>query len=774
MNSASVEAHTEHTPSLSEEANEKLRENISLVLIRALPHFFCGFVLSTPLFSASFSPLCIAFISASDYKNSVGIFLGGCIGFFLYHPIDEAIRYVSCAALVLIIKMLFHKKGKDKPSLFSRCIISFGCSFLCGALSCLIKSSPLFAWLSIFGEGLFSGIFTYFYSSALDFPTVKRGFQSMNARDTVCFCLSICSFIISSAYITVEGISPARIFFCLVLMFTSLYKGSSLSSVIGIITGVCLSLFSSENNLFPAFSLGALISGLLSSRGQITVGLTFTLPYLLCLLFGADTGEMWPLYIEPCISLIIFIVIPGEKISQLQERADTFIFFKESHVSHSVAQRLDSACKKMDEAAEIINTVSEKLDNIINPEVNRLFSALQQNICDKCDRKQDCWKNSFASTAGDILHITGIERKNNDTVLLSARCRHFNELTEAAHELYPTYTKALAAKNKNSSLRRILSDELTVLGNYISDLSQELARDRYKDKAKSAYLKTALKDAGIHTDALCCFACKDRLRIEIYFYEMPAESVFKKIRPVIEFVTGRRFEEGKSVRQELRFLITFDEKPIFNVSSGFSRHSVKPGFLCGDSVSIFSGENKCVTAVISDGMGTGTTAAVNSNLTVSLTEKLLSCGFSMESTVKTVNSALIIKSTDETLSTLDIVTIDMFSARATFYKAGAAISFIRHKDEITVIEKESLPLGILREVCAAVEEKQLTKGDIILLVSDGVTSGDCGWINDELLAWSTSNMNDLAGHIASLARLRNQDGIRDDITVAAMKIGVNK
>ena len=67
----------------------------------------------------------------------------------------------------------------------------------------------------------------------------------------------------------------------------------------------------------------------------------------------------------------------------------------------------------------------------------------------------------------------------------------------------------------------------------------------------------------------------------------------------------------------------------------------------------------------------------------------------------------------------------------------------------------------------ACEERELKKGDIILLLSDGVTNSDCGWINDELLAWSKSDMQSLASHIASLAALRSESSTRDDITVIA-------
>ena len=70
-------------------------------------------------------------------------------------------------------------------------------------------------------------------------------------------------------------------------------------------------------------------------------------------------------------------------------------------------------------------------------------------------------------------------------------------------------------------------------------------------------------------------------------------------------------------------------------------------------------------------------------------------------------------------------------------------------------------------------EKELSVGDIVLMLSDGAVGDDCGWIHDELLSWNTADMNDLAGHIVRLAHLRSDEKTRDDITAVAVKINRN-
>ena len=177
---------------------------------------------------------------------------------------------------------------------------------------------------------------------------------------------------------------------------------------------------------------------------------------------------------------------------------------------------------------------------------------------------------------------------------------------------------------------------------------------------------------------------------------------------------------------------------------------------------------------MSDGMGTGARAAVDSVLTSTLLEKLLESGFTFPGALRLVNCALLVKSSDESIATVDGLSVNVYTGQATFYKAGAAVSFLRRNNQVQVIELPSLPIGILRTVGVARHEETLQPGDIVLLVSDGVTAQDCGWLNDELLAWSTNNMDDLAAHIASLAKLRADDETRDDMTVVAVKILENR
>ena len=329
----------------------------------------------------------------------------------------------------------------------------------------------------------------------------------------------------------------------------------------------------------------------------------------------------------------------------------------------------------------------------------------------------------------------------------------------------------MAVKMKIRDMRKVLTDQFCTMGDFLKETADKIANSKIEDTAKSSALRTALQDAGIYTDALCYYTDKDgRVTIEISIIDRPFETDRKKLRHIIEFISKRRFGDAAINVGDVKTTITFEEKYLYDVQFGFRQKALNQKGFCGDSVSFISSAEGTRTALISDGMGTGARAAIDSTLTSSIIERLLSGGFSVEGAVKAVNSAMIMKSTDESISTVDAVSINLYTAVADFYKSGAAISFIRRGNEIFIIKQESLPLGIIRNITPAHTKVNLSPGDIILLVSDGVTSEDCGWINDELLSWSTNNMEDLATHICSLASLRSNESSRDDITAAALKI----
>ena len=759
------------TPESSASDENEIKDNS---LNHYIPYFiyaFAGFCFSQLEALGNMSPFTVAFLSSIKFDYCFGAFTASTLGYFLSHDWQSALKYTTASFLMCLVRIFFKRRLPHKDLTYVNYIAAFFCSTVTAIVFIAFSD---FNYINLFMavcEGLMSLCACVFFIRSFRTPFFKTGISVLGVKDRVSLVLSACIFLMCMSGFDIEGLSPARILSCLVLIFVCFNKGCSIGSIAGICIGASLCIDEGFRYLFPCYALSGLIAGIFSPMGQIVTSVSFAVSYsLMSILEGSGSNVVISL-IEVAIASSAFIMIPCEKLSSLGDILKKSGIAPDNPIYRQLSNNLQLAASNIYEVSDIIGKVSDKLDGIINPEVNRLFANLQQSVCVGCENKSQCWSKLFDSTARDVLSISGIEKRTKGKLPLEKRCVRINSLKNAIEENSFEYANNMAVKMKIREMRKVLTDQFSFMGDFLGETADKIAGSKIEDTARSNTLKTLLQDAGIYTDSLCYYTDKDgRVTIEISIIDRPFETDRKKLQHIIEFMSKRRFGEADITVNDINTTITFEEKYLYELQFGYCQKPLVPYGLCGDSISFASSGEGVKTALLSDGMGTGARAAIDSTLTSSVIEKLLSGGFSVSGAIKAVNSAMIMKSTDESISTADAVSVNLYTGTADFYKSGAAISFIRSGNEIFVIRLESLPLGIIRNITPAHTRFELSPGDIILLVSDGVTSEDCGWINDELLSWSTNNMQDLASHICSLAALRNDGISRDDISAVALKI----
>ena len=129
-----------------------------------------------------------------------------------------------------------------------------------------------------------------------------------------------------------------------------------------------------------------------------------------------------------------------------------------------------------------------------------------------------------------------------------------------------------------------------------------------------------------------------------------------------------------------------------------------------------------------------------------------------------------IKSEEESLATLDVTSVNLFSGEVDIMKAGAPLTYIKRKGRVTRLDMPSLPVGILNNVKFSKERIKLSEGDWVLMVSDGALFGNDSWIEDLLAGWNEGHASKLAKEVISGAESRRNDGHDDDISAIAIKL----
>ncbi len=713
------------------------------------------------------SPFAFGFLGAVPFEFCFAVFTGSTVGYLVNFSGMLTLRYILCLFIICTVRLVAGKCFKDYNS--ARLNLIAVTASTC--VTCFLSEISFVSFLAAIVESGLAFCSCYFFVRSFRTPVFHMGLSRLSVFDKISLIFSFCSFIVCFSGVEIEGFSPARLCCFLLLCLLCYCQGAPGGSIIGVCLAASVSLRQQMNFIFPAFALSGLLGGVFSSQGQLVTGVAGSLAYCaVCLLFSRGQEMIFPVT-ECVIAALTFMLIPSSWLSRLSEKLNRTICDSSNQVDLQVSAILEKASQNIYSFCETVTSVSDKLDRVINPEINKLFFELQQKVCDGCGQKTACWSRNFDATAFDVMTILGTHKRTKSRLALEKRCSRLHELKRQIIASRPEYSLSMAAKMKNGETRRLLTEQFCGMGDFLNELSKDIVKSRCPDNAKATALRGAIIDSGLYVDSISCFGGFDcGLTVEAVSLEPPFETDYRKIHNIIEEVTGRNFLQPEISHTQVGTVMRFEEKSVFELAVGFAQRSFVRDQPCGDSVvtnCINSGKQ---SVILSDGMGTGACAALDSTMTVTLLEKLISCGFSFDSAVKIVNSSLIIKSTDESMATVDGFFFNLFTGKGEFYKAGAALSFIRRGREVYTLEESSLPLGILREINFVKVTKAMEAGDIVLLLSDGVTAGDCGWISDELLSWSTNSMDDLSRHIVELAALRQDRRNGDDLTAVAVKV----
>ena len=125
--------------------------------------------------------------------------------------------------------------------------------------------------------------------------------------------------------------------------------------------------------------------------------------------------------------------------------------------------------------------------------------------------------------------------------------------------------------------------------------------------------------------------------------------------------------------------------------------------------------------ILSDGMGKGAQAAAESRRLVRRLRGNLKKGMSPARAIKEVNRFMI---RPDSFATMDLALLDREMGQAKFYKMGAASSFLVRGAHVRRIEQAALPIGIIPTLKLTHRSAPLALGDIIVMVSDGITEAD--------------------------------------------------
>lgn len=207
----------------------------------------------------------------------------------------------------------------------------------------------------------------------------------------------------------------------------------------------------------------------------------------------------------------------------------------------------------------------------------------------------------------------------------------------------------------------------------------------------------------------------------------------------------------------------------FRYKTGSSVYSASAG-RCGDSYEIRHLSDGRLLIVLSDGMGKDKEAADESSMTVSSIASLIEIGFTPQTAIKVLNS--IISQKKDRFPTIDLCILEK-KGFVRIYKVGAAPTLLKRNGKIAAIHMSALPLGIAAGVNIEYSSIRLRHGDLIMIMSDGITCAsrndmDMNWLKQSVLNINSGDPRTISDLVISGAVQQYGIHEKDDMAVISV------
>ena len=748
-----------------------------------LIYFGCGVLVSRGAVPGALAPFGASFLAAVPINKLLASMLGTALGYILLAPTDS-FRYLAVVFAVGAIRRLFSSLDKINGSRFfaplaaSLPILATGAALFFGSTGTLSELSFVVI------EAFLAAAAAYFFSETVRLSLGKRSLQSFTQSESACVVMSACVLLLSLGSLAIENVSVGRILAVTAVLLCARYGGVSGGAVSGISTGAVFSLAGAEQGFICAgYAFGGLTAGLFGTLGKLGSALGFLISdFFMSLALGSGRLTAATL-IESAAGGAIFMLLPksvGGFISPLFERpraeglGDT--------LRRGAVMRLGFVSKAIKNVQNDVENVSKKLGVMTAPGFESVCEDAAREVCSGCGLRMYCYEHEGGVTKDDFFRLREplaekgeIDERDVASAFLKTCCKK-GEIARSMSESYKRLLSRQEARRRVTELRGVVAGQFAGVGEILDDLSCELETAMKTDSAAAERITSRLSELGLPPrECVCLTDGSDRMRVELTIEGKTARELQKsKLAREISRCCGRRLDSPSVSDESGRLRLTLCELPEYDVEIGTDQHIADNGKLCGDCIDYFNDGGGRTYAMICDGMGTGGRAAVDSNMAVSVMGRLLRAGLGADSSLSVVNTALMVKSEDESLSTIDLASIDLYTGELILRKAGAPATFIRKGGRVTAREYGSLPAGILESIEFAGDTVKLAAGDMVVMVSDGVITGDEKWLEQLIKSWRKGSTQELAQAVVEEAIRRRGSMKDDDITAVAIKLIENE
>lgn len=491
--------------------------------------------------------------------------------------------------------------------------------------------------------------------------------------------------------------------------------------------------------------------------------------------FLVSSNLLLPVVLSVSLPSLVFIVFPPALLRKMEW---ALVFYKEKHLPRVAINRNRSAIgERLFELSGVFREIQTAFLTLGGNEAqenakNFICRQTTATVCQNCQDYKACQRKNRDENLYRLVDIGCAKGKVSLIDLPSALasvCARQNELLSFVNAQIADYHKYMLEAENAKDGRELLARQAQGVSEILKNLALDQSKPvvTYTDKEKR--LAIAFLKAGVVCSELLVTGEEGDFSLSLVTF---GEVSVKKIAKIassyfnLPMIVAEKIPLSKN-----KFCCVLKRRPKLDAAFGVATRTKTGEMKSGDTHAVVKIDERKFMVALSDGMGSGEYAKQISESTIALLESFYRAKMPSATVLSTVNKLLTF-SKEETFACVDIAVIDLDSGQADVIKIGSPSGFILSGSRLTLLESESLPLGILDAVRPTTASHILSFDDVLLFLSDGITSAfpSTSDLYEILKTVPASNPQALADGLMDCA-LNAYGGIAlDDMTVVAVRV----
>ena len=741
-------------------------------LRRQIAAFLTGILTGMSVVLGFPSFMCAAAASlAGDCAPAV--FLGTVLSFLLNRGIEAGIIQI-CSVLVITAIHFIDPFGSHRDDPVYRSLTVVGTLMLFSCVMTAAMPTDFYLASMRMVNSLLAGC-TVFIVMTITAAFRRSGVYDLTGMNGIFLGMFGIMAVSVLSSVHIFAFDPGRIMGTFVLLYAVRRYRSFGGAVVGALTacGVMVCDPSLARNTLLLATAG-LVCGAFVRFGNFGTVMALLISSLISLVAVGVNGDTYHMFADVAAGSLLYIIIPAERLRRFGKKLSGFSSTLDL-IGQTTSSRLAFAGQTLCSIRRRLDMVTDAMDK--SAAERTAAGEVRRCICSECAGCSACFAED-SDTVGAFDKLETLAQNYGTVGAVQAAelvptCSRPQLIADAFGEFSRRILEEKTENIRMRELRGMLTEQLASMEAILADLSFRSSAVRSIDPALSARVREIFSAMGCKGAKVCVYVDDTLCRRVDAFVNGVFSGDLIKLTASVSALLDCDMGLPDVAQEDGVSRISFAELPVFIAETAVFTASAG-GEYSGDSCEIFDIGGSEKYLLLSDGMGTGKRARLDSSFTVSLMEKLLTSGLSMTTVHRLVSSMLRVKGWEESFATMDMLRLDLCGGRATLLKAGAVKSRLCRDGAVTALGGQSFPAGLLADCPPDISEVKLFDGDTIILTSDGADDDTAELMAHIAAEHSDTDLDSLVQQLGSIALKRRRRDHCDDLTIMAVRVERDK